>query len=253
MANNSTSRFSNRVEDYVKYRPGYPKGILNYLQEDFGLNTEQIVVDIGAGTGISTALFLEEGYHVFAVEPNREMREKSVELLSHFSKLITIDGNAENTTLPEDCADVIVAGQAFHWFDQEKSKEEFKRILKPGGRVVIVWNERKTDTPFELEYERLIKKHGTDYERIDHRNISDQDIDAYFYPCICSLKIFDNFQLFNFEGLRGRLLSSSYMPAKDAPGYHEMIVDLENLFQKFSEHNQIRINYDTKLYAGRFK
>lgn len=253
MATNPKGRFSNRVEDYVKYRPGYPKEILSYLQDEFGLNNTQMVVDIGAGTGISTALFLEAGYHVIAVEPNREMREKSVELLSHFTKLITIDGNAEHTTLANEAADLIVAGQAFHWFDPEESKKEFSRILKPGGRLAIIWNERKVRSPFEMEYEKLIIKHGTDYEKIDHRNINDRDIESFFSPRSCLLKIFDNFQLFDFEGLRGRLLSSSYMPALDAPGYQEMVVDLASLFQEFNRENQVRIGYDTKLYAGFFK
>ena len=253
MANNSTTRFSNRVDDYVKYRPGYPDIILTYLKDHFELNSNQVIADIGAGTGISTALFLNVGYPVIAVEPNREMREKLAELLSHFSNLTTINGTAENTTLPDSSVDMILAGQAFHWFDQSKSKEEFKRILKTGGRVALIWNERKTITPFESEYEKLIKTYGKDYEKIDHRNINDSDIEAFFFPQHCTHKIFENFQSFDLEGLTGRLLSSSYMPVKGEAGYNEMIVDLKKLFGKCNLNNRIRINYDTKLYTGRLK
>ena len=181
------------------------------------------------------------------------MREKLAELLSHFSNLTTINGTAENTTLPDSSVDMILAGQAFHWFDQSKSKEEFKRILKTGGRVALIWNERKTITPFESEYEKLIKTYGKDYEKIDHRNINDSDIEAFFFPQHCTHKIFENFQSFDLEGLTGRLLSSSYMPVKGEAGYNEMILQLKKLFGKWNLNNRIRINYDTKLYTGRLK
>jgi SAM-dependent methyltransferase len=253
MSTNNTGRFSNRVEDYAKFRPGYPISILNYLQDNFHLTRDKSIVDIGAGTGISSALFLEAGYAVRAVEPNREMREKSVELLGHYPRFTPIDARAEDTELPDTITDAIVSGQAFHWFDTAKSKKEFERILKPGGILALIWNERKTASPFELEYEELTVKHGKDYVKVDHRNISDQDIDKFFYPWTCTRKVFDNCQVFDFEGLKGRLLSSSYMPAKDQSGYGAMIDDLEKLFEKYKEDNRIRINYDTKLYAGTFK
>jgi SAM-dependent methyltransferase len=253
MSDNNTTRFSNRVEDYVKYRPGYPPALLNYLQDHYHLITRETVADIGAGTGISTALFLKAGYPVFAVEPNNEMREKLEEMLNHFPQLKAINGTAENTTLPDHSVDLIVAGQAFHWFDPLKSRDEFERILKPRGRVAIIWNERRTSTPFEKEYENLILKYATDYLKIDHRNIEDRDIEKFFYPRACSLKIFDNHQSFDFEGLKGRLASSSYIPPRDGAGFSEMTAELENLFNKYSGNNFIQINYDTKLYAGWFK
>jgi len=253
MPNNNTKRFSNRVDNYVKYRPAYPIAIINYLQDHFDLNNDKIIADIGAGTGISTSLFLDSGYQVWAVEPNKEMRERSVELLNHYPKFIAIDATAENTTLSNNSMDAIVASQAFHWFDVERSKAEFKRILKTDGVVVLIWNERKTVTPFEIEYDNFIIKHGKDYVKVDHRNISDKDIETFFYPHTCALKIFDNYQAFDFNGLKGRLLSSSYMPDKGEIDYEEMIPDLEKLFEKYKEDNLIRINYNTKLYAGKFK
>jgi ubiquinone/menaquinone biosynthesis C-methylase UbiE len=250
MEMNSTGRFSNRADDYVRYRPGYPVAIPNYLEHHFNLNTGKMIADIGAGTGISTALFLNAGYRVYAVEPNREMREKLTGLLSHYFGLTTVAGTAECTTLPDKSIDAVVAGQAFHWFDRWKSKAEFKRVLKAGGIVVLIWNERKTVTPFEMEYEDLIMKYGKDYVQIDHRNISDGDIENFFYPQPFAIKIFDNHQTFHFEGLKGRLSSSSYMPTKDDPGYAEMISELGKLYEKYNQHDEVRINYDTKLFAG---
>jgi SAM-dependent methyltransferase len=248
---NNTKRFSNRVDDYVKYRPGYPATIINYLQDNFALTSNKTIADIGAGTGILTALFLDAGYTVWAIEPNKEMREKSVELLKHYPTFISLDATAENITLPANSIDAIIAGQAFHWFDVEKSKASFKKILKQDGLLVLIWNERKTSTPFEIEYDNLIIKHGKDYVKVNHRNISDKDIQDFFYPKTCALKVFENHQVFDFDGLKGRLLSSSYMPAKDTAGYKEMLLDLVQLFKKHEKNNNIRIDYDTKVYTGK--
>lgn len=250
MGINNTSRFSKRVDDYVKYRPHYPDEIISYLKQQFNLTPDKIIADIGAGTGISTLLFLKNGYKVFAVEPNKEMREKSIELLQPYAEFIAIDGTAENTTLATDSVDLIVAGQAFHWFDREKTKIEFKRILRHGGMLILMWNERLVLSDFEKDYEQLIIKHGNDYIKVDHRNIEDEDIAAFFKPGDVTIKQFANQQIFDFEGLEGRLLSSSYMPAKNEAGYEEMVQALKILFDRFAENGVIKINYDTKVYAG---
>lgn len=253
MATDSTKRFSNRVEDYVKYRPGYPKDILNYLLVKFGLSPEKVITDIGSGTGISTEMFLAAGYVVFAVEPNKEMRDKATELLGHYSLYHEIDGTAEATTLQDNSVDAIVAGQAFHWFQPEQARNEFSRILKQDGLVVLIWNERLTSSEFELEYDKLIIRHGKDYVQVDHRNISTEKIAAFFNPLPFEYKVFVNKQVFDFDGLRGRLLSSSYMPSANEKGYEEMLQDLRVLFDQHQEDGLITINYDTKVYTGRLK
>ncbi|MDR6940509.1 class I SAM-dependent methyltransferase [Mucilaginibacter pocheonensis] len=249
----STKRFNNRVEDYVKYRPHYPAQIIDFLQNNFDLTTNKLLADVGAGTGISTELFLKAGYRVIAVEPNAEMREKAIALLSHYPAFTATDGTAENTGLETSNIDAIIAGQAFHWFNARDTRTEFNRILKPGGIVALIWNERKTTSTFEKEYDQLIIKHAIDYVKVDHRNIDSAHIGAFFDPEPFDLKTFENKQVFDFEGLAGRLLSSSYMPAKDQPGYGPMIKDLEILFGRYQEHNMITINYDTKVYVGRLK
>ena len=253
MATDSIKRFSNRVEDYVKYRPDYPKDILHYLSVDYGLSTKKIIADIGSGTGISTEIFLAEGYNVFAVEPNKEMRDKATELLGHYPLYHEVNGTAEATTLKDNSIDAIVAGQAFHWFQPEQTRSEFSRILKKDGIVVLIWNERLTASEFEIKYDKLIIKHGKDYVQVDHRNISSDKIEAFFNPSPFQYKVFDNKQVFDFDGLKGRLLSSSYMPSAHEEGYEEMIQDLQVLFDQYQEGGLITINYDTKIYTGRLK
>ncbi|MBS1688309.1 MAG: class I SAM-dependent methyltransferase [Bacteroidetes bacterium] len=250
---NSKERFSDRVEDYVKYRPGYPQAIIDFLQGKYGLSKDKQIADVGAGTGISAQLFLNEGYNVIAVEPNKEMREKAIELLGGFTGFSTVDGAAENTNLPPESIDAIVCCQAFHWFNVEKAKEEFKRILKPDGIVVLVWNERKTASAFEKEYDELIVNHARDYVKVNHRNIDYQHIASFFSPQVCQLQQFENSQVFNYAGLEGRLLSSSYMPRRTEPGYAEMALDLKALFDHYKTSDGITIHYDTNVYVGKLK
>ena len=247
----STKRFSNRVEDYVRYRPHYPAEIIGFLQDNYDLTIHKLIADVGAGTGISTELFLDAGYRTVAVEPNTEMREKAIELLDPYPGFTTTDGTAENTGLLTASIDAIIAGQAFHWFKAKETRKEFKRILKPAGLVVLIWNERKTESAFEKEYDQLIIKHGQDYVKVDHRNIDTEHIEAFYAPEPCKLQVFPNKQVFDFEGLAGRLLSSSYMPTKDEPDYEPMINDLQQLFNRYQHQDLITINYDTKVYVGK--
>jgi SAM-dependent methyltransferase len=249
---NSTTRFSDRVEDYVKYRPHYPSAVLPYLQETYSFDPSWDVADIGSGTGISTELFLGNGNRVYAVEPNAEMRGKAEELLGGDARFVSIDGTAEATGLAARSVRLVVAGQAFHWFDAVKSRAEFVRILSPGGVVVLVWNERLADTAFEAAYDALIAEHGKDYKTTNHRNISDLQIGSFYQPASYVLKEFPNEQWFDFEGLKGRLLSSSYMP-NSGPGYVPMILDLQRLFDKYQQGGRVRVGYDTKVYSGMLK
>ena len=246
---NSTTRFSDRVEDYVKYRPHYPPAVLPYLQETYSFDASWVVADIGSGTGISTELFLGNGNRVYAVEPNREMRRKAEQLLGGDPHFVSVDGTAEATGLAAGSVRLVVAGQAFHWFDAVKSRAEFVRILRPGGVVVLVWNERLADTAFEAAYDALIMEHGKDYKTTNHRNISDLQIGDFYQPASYVLKAFPNEQWFDFEGLKGRLLSSSYMP-NSGPGYAPMIRDLQQLFDKYQQGGRVRVGYETKVYSG---
>jgi SAM-dependent methyltransferase len=181
------------------------------------------------------------------------MREKAVALLEHEPGFWAMDGTAERTGLEDHSIDFIIAGQAFHWFDPVRAKIEFKRILQKNGVVALLWNERNTRSAFEQEYDQLIIRHGIDYVQVDHRNIDQEQITAFFAPARVQLDIFPNKQVFDFEGLRGRLLSSSYMPAQDEAGYEAMIKDLQALFDRYQHNGTIEISYDTKLYTGRLR
>ncbi len=249
---NSTQRFSDRVENYIKFRPSYPTEILDFLSSELGFSNSSLVADIGSGTGLLTKIFLENGNSVFAVEPNKEMREAGEKILTEFPKLKSIDGTAEETTLTENSVDFITAGQAFHWFDIVKTKIEFKRILKPNGFVALVWNKRRNDKPFLVEYEKLIREFAVDYEKIKHTSKDkDKEVEEFFGSVNLNVKTFDNFQEFDFEGLKGRLLSSSYAPNENHPNHKPMIQVLKQLFEKFQQSGKIRIDYKTNVFWGR--
>jgi len=246
-----TKRFSSRVENYVRFRPGYPKEIIILLKSECGLKPQSIIADIGFGTGKLTELFLENGNAVFGIEPNREMREAGERFLKKFPNFTSLAATAEDTALPDASADFIAAGQAFHWFDRERCRKEFARILKPAGWIVLVWNDRKTETtPFLIAYENLLKTYATDYSKVDHKQIDD-DVVREFFGYSPAKKTFPSAQEFDFEGLKGRLLSSSYAPEAGQRGHTEMLRDLEQLFNAHQKIGRVQFIYDTVVYYGR--
>ena len=175
----NTQRFSSRVDNYVKYRPNYPAAIVDVLRADYGLTPDSTIADIGAGTGILSALWLRNGNRVFGVEPNREMREAGERMLAAYPNFTSVDGTAEATTLAADSVDFVSAGQAFHWFDQPKVRIEWARMLKPTGWAVVIWNVRRADTPFLHDYETVLQTYGTDYNAVKHRNLDYEDLSAF--------------------------------------------------------------------------
>ena len=249
---NTVERFSNRVENYVKYRPGYPQEILEVFRDEMGLTDTSVVADIGSGTGISTKVFLENGNAVFGVEPNAAMRAAAEEFLKDFEKFKSVDGTAENTNLPDGAVDFVIAAQAFHWFDREKTPREFRRILRAGGGfVALIWNERQLDTnDFLREYEELLKKYGTDYEKVRHDNL-DKAVFEKSFQAEFSSKTFVNAQTLDFEGMKGRILSSSYMPSETDLLFEPMVAELQRLFAKYAESGKIQILYSTNIFYTR--
>ena len=246
----TVERFSNRVADYVKYRPGYPKEILQSFCDEMNLRNDSIIADIGSGTGISAKLFLENGNKVFGVEPNKEMRAAAEKFLKDFPKFISIDGTSENTTLENDSVDFVVAAQAFHWFDKEKARAEFKKILRRKGFVALMWNERQLDsTAFLRGYEQLLLEFGTDYETVRHENVTKKTL-LDFFQADFDQKTFSNFQAVDFDGLKGRMLSSSYIPTSENARFAEMLEKLETLFTRYAENGRIEILYDTNVFYG---
>lgn len=248
----NTERFSNRVENYVKYRPGYPKELLDYLFTEAGFSKESIVADIGSGTGIFSALLLERGCRVAGVEPNKEMRKAAEALLEEYKKFVSLDGTAENTGLANNSVDFVICAQAFHWFDKAACKKEFERILKPGGKVVLIWNSRKdSGSDFASGYEDLLRAYANDYNEVNHVHTVTYDTLSMFYrDGKFTKEIFENYQLFDLEGLKGRLLSSSYVPLPGETSYEAMMTGLEKLFNKCESNGKISFDYITEVYVG---
>lgn len=250
-ATNATSRFSDRVENYVRYRPGYPKEVLRVLEKECGLAPDHVAADIASGTGIWTRMLLENGNPVFAVEPNAEMRQAGERLLTSFQRFTSVAGTAEATTLPDQSVDFVTAAQAAHWFDRERARREFVRILKPGGWLVLLWNERLTDTtPFLRDYEQLLLTYGTDYEEVRHERTTDA-VNEFFDPAPFEEQIFAMRQEFDYAGIEGRLLSSSYAPGPEHANYAPMLRELRLIFDTHQVAGRVACDYKTRVYFGR--
>jgi len=247
-----TARFGDRVADYVATRPGYPPAVLDILRAEAGLTPESVIADVGSGTGLSSEMFLKNGNTVYGVEPNAEMRAAGEQLLAKYPYFHSVTGTAEATTLPDASIDLVVAGQAFHWFDPPRARAEFRRILRPHGLIALMWNTRRLDTsPFLRGYEALLQRFGTDYREVVHTNVDRAKLAAFFGPGGFKAFQLDNWQLFDREGLRGRLRSSSYTPPPGHPNYEPMMAELDRLFDVFNDRGHVRFEYDTELYVGR--
>jgi SAM-dependent methyltransferase len=249
-ASNATSRFSDRVENYVRYRPGYPAQVIQELQSQCGLVPSHVVADIASGTGIWTRLLLENCNRVFGVEPNAEMREAGERLLAPFANFISIAGTAEATTLADDSVDFVTAAQAAHWFNRERARREFVRILKPGGWLVLLWNERLTEsTKFLRDYEQLLLAYGTDYEEVRHERTTDA-VHEFFDPSPFRERAFEMRQEFDYAGVEGRLLSSSYAPGPEHKQHAPMLRELQRIFDANAVGGRVAFEYKTRLYFG---
>ena len=248
MSVNSIHRFSSRVDSYIRFRPSYPNQIIDTLERDCGFTKDSIVADIASGTGIFTKLLLEHGNRVFGIEPNAEMRNAGEEFLSDYPNFTSVNGTAEATTLDASSVDFVTAAQAGHWFDRRKSRQEFARILKPGGWVVLVWNERKTDsTPFLRDYEALLFRYGTDYNEVRHEHTV---VGEFFDPVPFEERTFDLQQIFDYSGVEGRLMSSSYAPGPGHVNHAPMLRELHQIFDRHQQGGKVSIEYTTRMFYG---
>jgi SAM-dependent methyltransferase len=238
MIQDTTLRFSNRVANYVKYRPGYPVQVLDYLQQQCNLTSKIVIADIGSGTGIFTKLLLDRGYTVYAVEPNEAMRLEADRQLKHQPNYHSIGGT-------------VVCAQAFHWFNSPQTKAEFKRILRPDGWVALIWNNRRADADdFAIAYDLLLKKQSNDYEQVNHQNLTKTDFENFYSDGKYQLVKFRNEQVFNLEQLTGRAFSSSYLPAQDTDAGKKLSVLLKELFDWYQTDGNVTFRYDTEVYLG---
>ena len=247
----SRKRFSNRVDDYVRYRPGYPPALLEWVHGELGADVPAHVADIGAGTGISSKMFLEAGHEVFAVEPNAEMRAAAEQWLAGYPRFHTVNATAETTSLADASVQLVSAAQSFHWFNQDAVRREWGRILAPAGLALIYWNTPRFDTsPFLQEYEQLLHDHGNNYRDVAERHPDDAHMRNWFGSGFVDMIELPNSQRLDYPGLQGRLLSSSYAPRPGMPGYEQMLEALQALFQRHATDGHVDFPYRTRAFAG---
>ena len=249
----STTRFSQTVEHYIKYRPGYPNVLIPFMEQNLGLEKDSVIADIGSGTGKLSELFLKNANSVFGIEPNQAMREAGETLMQSYSSFRSMNGTAENTMLPTDSIDFITAGQAFHWFKPGQTRLEFRRILKPGGWVLLIWNKRMDHkSRFMADYHEFLHDYSTDLKLIDLRNVGEDELHAFFQDHSFKLNTFEHHQIFDLDGLIGRYLSCSYAFAKGHPGHAESINALTHLFNQYQNSSQIEMWYQTEVYYSQW-
>lgn len=246
-----TTRFSDRVEHYARHRPGYPRELPDLLVREGALVAGDVVADIGSGTGKLAEVFLRHGHRVLGVEPNREMREAGERCLARWPGFTSVGGRAEATGLGDGSVDVVSAGQAFHWFDPEACRRESARILRPGGRAILVWNDRQTRaTPLMKGYEALLRSFGTDYEVVRRKGADGRDVAAFFGSGGWREAVLPHHQDLDLGGFLGRLLSSSYVPAPGQAGHEAMVREAEDLFEEHARGGIVRFVYTTKVFHG---
>lgn len=247
-----TERFSDRVADYVRYRPSYPQEVIDLIVNTVGITRDTLIADIGCGTGIFSKLLLQTPASVIGVEPNQAMLDAAMHDLGQENRFFPVHKTAEQTGLQSHTIDAVTAAQAFHWFNQELARDEFRRILKPEGWVFLVWNERKnTGSEFAELYESVLRDCSTEYAKVGHRNTPDQTILDWFENPEATTERFPNAQTMDLEGFLGRVYSSSYVPAAGTPEREAIAERLIDLFNRCQQHGRIELDYETKVFFGK--
>lgn len=247
MENNNTSKFSHKADDYLKYRPTYPNEIIDLLIDKINLSSSSIIADIGSGTGISSELFIANGNTVFGVEPNFEMRKSADKIFQNVNRFISIDGTSEKTLLEPNSIDLIFCGQAFHWFDKIKSKEEFNRILKRNGHIVLAWNIIDETSSIGYEYQKILKQNIKGYSELQDIKIAEPEIKEFFSPKQLNKESLRNTQKFDLSSFIGRTRSSSLVP-NEGEIYQNIVREMEKLFHDNVENSFINFEYQTNIY-----
>ena len=243
-----TRRFDKRAIDYSKYRPSYPPEILNILKSHINFDPKTIVADIGSGTGLLSNLFLQNGNPVYAVEPNEQMRTLAEQALSSYANFVSVNGRAEKTTLENASIDLVTVGQALHWFDPQLSTNEFARILRPEGNVLVLYNDRNKEDPTMRDYETIVSRHEKDRAVVP--DVNDEYFSRFFQNGSHKSFKLRNEQLLDREGVLGRLTSASYMPNVDDERFNSLKSDVSALFDRWQKDGKVRLLYDTMLSLG---
>jgi hypothetical protein len=246
----STQRFSDRVENYAKFRPDYPNALIRFLLDR--LPPPAVIADIGSGTGILSDQLLGARYTVFGIEPNGPMRLEAERRLAMQTGFHTVAGTAEATTLASGSVDAVTCAQSFHWFDRSRCRIEFERISRTPKLVLLIWNERGSQDLME-EYDRILQESAPEYRTVGHRNVTDADIASFFSPHPVELLYFPHAQSLDREGFLGRVLSSSYVPNVGKPGHDEVMEKMQVFFDRHAESGRIKLPYQTRVYAAQLE
>ncbi|MBA2548443.1 MAG: methyltransferase domain-containing protein [Burkholderiaceae bacterium] len=245
----ATERFTDRADAYVRGRPSYPAAIVEHLEREGVLKSGMTVADIGVGTGLSAEPFLQGGYRVIGVEPNAAMREAGDQQLSTFAGYRSVGGTAEDTSLPDAIADLVIAGQAFHWFDVARAAHEARRIARPGGAAALIWNDRQsTGSAFLAGYEALLRAHGADYAKLIHRHVDEKAIAQFFAPAVPKVATFDNPRELERDDLLALAASASYLPTPQEAQYPAMLQALNELFDGHARQGKVQMMYRTRMH-----
>jgi SAM-dependent methyltransferase len=246
----SRERFSDRVDDYVRHRPGYPDGVRELLERECGLGPDSVVADLGSGTGILSQLLLASGARVFGVEPNAAMREAAEKAFAGQERFVSVEGTAEASGVAAASIDLATAGQAFHWFDPARTRAELQRILRPGGHAAMIWNLRAS-TPFNDDYEDLLMRFAPEYPAVRARDrVSETGVKLVLAPHEVHVARVPNRQRFDEAGLRGRLMSSSYAPKEGEPTHAAMTARMREIFASYAREGRVEMDYETVVYWG---
>jgi SAM-dependent methyltransferase len=246
----ASDRFCGRVDAYQKYRPDYPASVVAEIRQRTGLDGPAVVADIGSGTGIFTRLLLRAGFAVYAVEPNGEMRAAAEALLADEARFYSIEASAEDSGLAAASIDLVTAAQAFHWFNTDRAKQEFRRILKKNGKLALIWNKRKLNQPFQQSYDTILREFSPEYGKVNHMNLNAADLEHFFAVDEMQRVVLDNSQCLDFAGLLGRLKSSSYCPDERSPQFIPLATEMLALFDQYAVDGVIDFEYDVQLYIG---
>ena len=242
-----TQRFTDRVENYAKYRPDYPRALIQFLGER--IPAPATIADIGSGTGILSSQLLDAAYTVFGVEPNAPMRMEAVRRLGDRHNFHSVDGTGEATTLAPGAVDAITCAQSFHWFDRGRCRVEFERITRGSKLVFLIWNERISEGMME-EYDRLLQASAPEYCAVGRRNITDADVGKFFGPARFELFYFAHAQRLDRKAFVGRVLSSSYVPNVGQPGHDEVMEKIRVFFDRHAQAGRIEFQYQTRVYVA---